>query len=406
MTALLDTALPRIDNRTARALFLDRHGLAEAPSGTGKGADLDRLIDDLGFVQIDSINTVARAHHMILHARRPAYRPRNLHLLHDRDRGVFEHWTHDASMIAMRFFPHWRLKFRRNEQRLAERWKKWRRDGFEAKFDEVLRRISDHGPCGSADVGEGEERSSGGWWDWHPSKTALEYLWRTGHISVTRREAFRKVYDLTENVIPDAHLNARPDDAETIDWACRAALDRLGFATSGELSAFWDLITPEEAKAWCASAQQRGEIIEAEIEQVDGRWRKSFLWPETLATLNEERPEPSGRLRVLSPFDPALRDRKRAERLFDFAYRIEIFVPEARRQYGYYVFPILEGDRLVGRIDMKAERDRDRLHVRALWPERGVKFGSGRTAKLETALARTARLAGVSDVTFGAEWRR
>ena len=406
MSALLTSPLPRIDNRAARALFLDRHGLAEAPSGPGKGADLDRLIDDLGFVQIDSINTVARAHHMILHARRPAYRPRNLHLLHDRDRDVFEHWTHDASMISMRFFPHWRLKFRRHETMLAERWKKWRRDGFEQKFDEVLRRISDHGPVGSADVGEGEERSSGGWWDWHPSKTALEYLWRTGQLSVTRREGFRKLYDLTENVIPAAHLNARPHEDETIDWACRSALDRLGFATSGELSAFWDLITPEEAKTWCQSALAQGEIVEAEIGLVDGKWRKCFLWPETLEALKAGLPEPTGRLRILSPFDPALRDRKRAERLFGFAYRIEIFVPEAKRQYGYYVFPILEGDRLVGRVDMKAERDRDRLHVRALWPERGVKFGSGRTAKLDTALERTARLAGVSKVTFETDWRR
>lgn len=406
MMALLTSAPPRIDNRAARALFLARHGLADAPSGPGRGVDLDRLIDDLGFVQIDSINTVARAHHMILHARRPAYRPRNLHLLHDRDRGVFEHWTHDASMISMRFFPHWRLKFRRNEQRLAERWKKWRRDGFEAKFDDVLRRISDHGPVCSADVGEGEERSSGGWWDWHPSKTALEYLWRTGQLSVTRRDAFRKVYDLTENVIPAAHLDTRPDEAETIDWACRSALDRLGFATSGELAAFWDLIAPEEAKAWCADALARGEIIDAEIEQADGKWRKSFLWPETLAALETGLPEPTGRLRILSPFDPALRDRKRAERLFDFCYRIEIFVPEARRQYGYYVFPILEGDRLVGRIDVKADRDRDRLHVTALWPERGVKFGSGRTAKLDTALERISRLADVSTVTFAPDWLR
>lgn len=397
------TTLPLMDNRTARAIFLDRHGLAEPPAGSGKGADLQAVIDALGFVQVDSINTVARAHHMILHARRPAYRPRNLAVLHDRDRGVFEHWTHDASMISMRHFPHWRLKFRRYEAKLAEHWAKNRRDGFRDKFDDVLRQIADHGPCSSADVGEDEERSSGGWWNWHPSKTALEYLWRTGHLAVVRRDGFRKIYDLTENVIPAEQLNARPDEAETIDWACRSALDRLGFATSGELAAFWDLVTPEEAKSWCAAALARGAIIEAEIVQADGRRRKSFLWPETL---DATRPEPTGRLRIVSPFDPALRDRKRAERLFGFFYRIEIFVPESRRRYGYYVFPILEGDRLVGRIDMKAERDRGRLHVRALWPERGVRFGAGRTARLETALERIARLADVSAITFAPGWLR
>ena len=397
------SAIPQIDNQTARAIFLDRHGLSEAPAGRGKGADLQGLIDALGFVQIDSINTVARAHHMILHARRPAYRPRNLDLLHDRDRGVFEHWTHDASMISMQHFPHWRLKFRRYDAELAGRWKKWRRDGFEDKLDDVLRRIADHGPCCSADVGEDEARSSGGWWDWHPSKTALEYLWRTGHLAVTRRQGFRKVYDLTENVIPPEHLNARPDEDATIDWACNAALDRLGFATSGELAAFWDLITPDEAKVWSAAALSRGDIVEADITQADGRLRKSLVRPGLLSMTPAE---PTGRLRILSPFDPALRDRKRAERLFGFSYRIEIFVPEHKRQYGYYVFPILEGDRLVGRIDMKAERDRDRLHVKALWPERGVRFGAGRTARLRTALERTARLADVPRVTFEPGWLR
>ena len=396
------TALPQIDNRRARALFLHRHGLAESPSGTGRGADLQAVVDALGFVQLDSINTVMRAHHMILHARRSAYKPRNLHLLHDRDRGAFEHWTHDASMIAMRHFPHWRLRFRREEAVLAERWTRRGRD-FAHKIDEVERRIADHGPCSSADVGAGEARSSGGWWDWHPSKAALEYLWRIGRLSVARRDAFRKVYDLTENVIPPEHLNARRNEAETVDWACAAALDRLGFATSGELAAFWDLVTPAEAKGWAAEALGRGTVVEAEILQVDGRPRRVLMRPDALDVGS---PEPTARLRILSPFDPALRDRARAERLFGFHYRIEIFVPEAKRRYGYYVFPILEGDRLVGRIDMKAERDRDRLHVKALWPEAGVRFGTGRRARLEMALERTARLAEVSEVSFAEGWLR
>ncbi len=395
--------LPEIDNQTARAIFLDRHGLADRPSGSGKGADLQAVVDSLGFVQLDSINTVVRAHHMILHARRPTYRSRNLHLLHDRDRGVFEHWTHDASMISMQHFPHWRLRFRRNKALLSEKWRKWRRDGFEDKIDDILRHVSDHGPCCSADVGEGEERTSGGWWDWHPSKTALEYLWRTGILSVTRRDGFRKVYDLTENVIPEKYRLSDPCEDETIEWACRSALDRLGFATSGELAAFWDLITPAEARAWCVSALACGEIAEANIVLSDGSPRKHYVWPETL----DETPlKPSSRIRILSPFDPVLRDRKRAERLFDFSYRIEIFVPEQKRRYGYYVFPILEDDRLIGRIDMKAARDRDRLHIKALWPEPGVRFGTGRMARLETALSRTARLADVSDVTFEPGWLR
>ena len=361
------------------------------------------MIDDLGFVQIDSINTVSRAHHMILHARRPAYRPRALEILHDRDRGVFEHWTHDASMIAMQHFPHWRLKFQRYGQRLAAKWQRDRRAGFEEKFDEILRRISDHGPCCSGDVGEGEDRGSGGWWDWHPSKTALEYLWRTGKLSVCHRQGFRKYYDLTENVIPSELRAAKYTTDETIEWACHTALDKLGFATSGELAAFWDLITPVEAKAWCAKSLAEGRIMEAEVELAAGKPRRSFLWP---ATLDEKPPKPTRRLRILSPFDPALRDRKRTERLFGFHYRIEVFVPEAKRTYGYYVFPILEGDQLIARVDAKADRNKDRLHVRALWPEAGVTFGKARQARFDTALARTARLAGVADMTYETDWLR
>ena len=208
-------------------------------------------------------------------------------------------------------------------------------------------------------------------------------------------------YDLTENVIPAEHLTPRHDEGTTIDWACQSALDRLGFATSGELAAFWGLITPAEARGWCAAALARREIIELLIEAADGRWHKAFARP---ATLDEVPPSPSTRLRILSPFDPALRDRKRAMKLFGFFYRIEIFVPEARRQFGYYVFPILEGDRLVGRIDMRAQRDADRLHVTALWPEGGVGFGPGRMARLASALDRTSRLAGVSDVSFAPDW--
>jgi len=393
----------RIDNPTARALFLDRHGLAAPPSGPGKGADLNDVIDTLGFVQVDTINTVSRAHHMILHARRPAYRPAGLAWLHDRDRAVFEHWTHDASLISMQHFPHWRLRFARHRARIADRWTTAALNGVEEKAQEILRRVADDGPCGSGDVGEGEARSSGGWWDWHPSKVAMEYLWRIGELSVTRRESFRKIYDLTENVIPPEYLNARPTLAETVHWACASAMDRLGFATAGELAAFWDLISSAEARAWCAAAQTRGEIVPVEVELADGSWRKSFARP---GIEGEAPPVPPSRLRVLSPFDPALRDRKRAERLFGFHYRIEIFVPEHKRRYGYYVFPLLEGDRLVGRIDMKADREADCLSIRALWPEAGVRFGTGRLAQLDRALERTAKLAEVAVVLFQDNWLR
>lgn len=397
--------MPQLDNRAARAVFMHRHALGEPPAGGAKGADLLDLIRRLGFVQLDSINTVARAHDMILFARRPTYRSRNLKRLYERDRALFEHWTHDAAVIPMEFYCHWHLRFLRDADLLKARWKNWRRDGYEQRFATVLQHIRDHGPVSSSDVGKDEKKGSGGWWDWHPSKTALEFLWRTGALTVTGRDGFQKRYDLTERVI-ETHLcpGQSPCDAEaTVDWLCNAALDRLGFATSGELAAFWDTVSAAEAKLWCARALDTGDLEEIEVTCADGRARKVMARP-GLADEAQTLPPAPGRIRVLSPFDPMLRDRKRAERLFGFHYRIEVFVPEAKRTYGYYVFPLLEGDKLIGRIDMKAHRDSGTLRVRALWPERTVRWSGARSRRLQAELDRMRRFAGLDRMEFAQDW--
>lgn len=400
-------AVATLDNRTARRLFLARHGLGTPPSGKATGADLLEVIDALGFVQLDSINTVARAHDMILFARRARYRCPDLPRLYGCRGTLFEHWTHDAAVIPMAYYHHWHLRFQRDAERLKKQWSAARREGFVAQFDEVLTHIRDNGPCGSSDVGRDEKKGSGGWWDWHPSKTALEYLWRSGALTVIGRDGFQKRYDLTERVIDETLLNdnARPDPEETIDWLCNGALDRLGFATSGELAGFWATASPAETRDWCNRAQSRGEIEQVRILCADGRERMSFARPDTVEQATQL-PSAPARMRCLSPFDPALRDRARTERLFGFHYRIEVFVPAAKRKYGYYVFPLLEGDRLVGRIDMKAHRDQGELRVKALWPEAGVAWSPARHRRLEAELDRIARLANVERICFADDWLR
>ncbi|WPZ21630.1 crosslink repair DNA glycosylase YcaQ family protein [Sulfitobacter faviae] len=398
---------PRLGNAAARRLFLARHLLSDPPQGPAKGAALLKLIHDLGFVQLDSINTVARAHDLILFARRPRYRPAALKRLYEKDRALFEHWTHDAAVIPMEFYPQWHLRRTRDAAKLLGRWKDWQRHDFETQMQNVLAQVRAEGSVTSSDVGRDEPRSSGGWWQWHPSKTALEYLWRSGALAVTGREGFRKCYDLTERVVPAALRDPAhaPDIEQTIDWCCDQALARLGFATAGELAAFWAHISPAEARGWCAAEQAAGRLEEIDVEAADGSLRPAFArpgWADDPALTRE----PPKRLRVLSPFDPALRDRKRAARLFGFDYRIEVFVPEAQREYGYYVFPLLQGDRLVGRVDMKAHRDLDVLHVTALWPERGVRWGKGRQAAFEAELHRLLPLAGVRRVSFSDGWLR
>lgn len=394
---------PLLDNRTARRLFLDRHLLLQPAPGPGKASDLDAVLHALGFVQVDSVNTLARAHDLILWSRRGQYRPRSLEQLVARHRTAFEHWTHDAAVIPMPFYPMWRLKFERDEARMQARWPQWRRDGWLDEIDTVLRHVADGGPTCSQDVGGDEKKGSSGWWDWHPSKTALEFLWRSGRLAICHREGFRKFYDLSERVIPPEYFNAHRQDAEIIDWAMTAALERLGYATSGELAAFWEIVTRDEAKAWCAEALAAGRIVEVDVALAEGGTRRSFT---TEALLEEAAalPDPSTRVRLLSPFDPALRDRDRAERLFGFHYRIEIFVPEAKRRYGYYVFPVLQGDRVIGRLD--AKRDGTALNVRAFWPESGVRMGKARVAGLQSELDRVSRLAGTENIRFAADWLR
>ncbi|MCR8550553.1 winged helix DNA-binding domain-containing protein [Salipiger sp. P9] len=395
--------LPVIDNRAARRLFLDRHLLLRPAGGPGRGADLDGVLHGLGFVQVDSVNTLARAHDLILWSRRGQYRPRALDQLVARSRTAFEHWTHDAAVIPMSFYPMWRLKFTRDEAHMRARWPQWRRDGWADEVDTVLRHVADNGPTSSRDVGEGEPKGSSGWWDWHPSKTALEFLWRSGRLAICHREGFRKVYDLSERVIPEDPFAARSQTAEIVDWAMWEALSRLGFGTSGELAAFFEIVTRDEAKAWCAGALASGRIVEAEVAMADDTRRRCVTTQATLDGL-AALPEPSARVRLLSPFDPLLRDRARAERLFGFHYRIEIFVPEAKRRYGYYVFPVLQGDRLIGRMDVK--REGPVLKVQAFWPETGIRMGKARSAGLLAELERILPLAGCDDLAFAEGWMR
>lgn len=391
-----------ISNDQARKIFLERQRLSGPPGRALDKPGLLQLIDDLGFVQVDSIATVERAHHMILFSRNQTYRREHLTSLLEKDGELFEHWTHDASIIPSRLFRYWKHRFRRREPIIQERWKKWHGESFDSAFEDTFRHIAENGAIMSRDM-KVEDHKSGGWWNWHPNKTALEYYWHTGKLSIAGRVNFQKIYDLTERVIAQHHHEPEVDHDTFVDWACRSALEKLGFATSGEIADFWEIVTPQEAKDWVKD--HRDELVEILIETADGsRPRPSFAFagfPEHLGDI----PEPPARVRVLSPFDPLLRNRDRAERLFNFFYRIEIFVPEPKRQYGYYVFPLIEGDRMIGRIDMKADRKAGTLDVKRLWLENGVRASAGRLEKLDAELQRVARFGGVERVNYLEGWR-
>lgn len=391
-----------LSNSDARRIFLAKQGLSAPPNRALTKAGLLELIHDLGFVQVDSIQTVERAHHQILFSRNQTYRREHLTTLLEKEGALFEHWTHDASILPSTFFKYWKHKFRDEEVAIVERWRKWRGEGFEASFEETYERVVKDGAILARHM-KADGHVSGGWWNWHPNKTALEYFWRTGKFAIAGRSNFQKIYDLVERVIPAEFHEPEVSREDFVDWACRSALTRLGFATHGEIAAFWDLLSPDEAKAWVC--EHRDELIEVLIEPaLGGKPRSSWAFTDFIDT-TDTYPEAPARIRVLSPFDPMIRDRNRTERLFGFFYRIEIFVPEPKREYGYYVFPLLEGDRLIGRIDMKADRKKGTLDVKRLWLEPRVKASTGRLEKLEAELERLARFASVEKVVYLDGWK-
>lgn len=398
------TALPTITAEQGRHLILGLQGLGESHRRPMNDDTLMDLICRLGFVQIDSINMLERAHHMILSSRATGYRPLQLKRLVERKRQLFENWTHDASVIPSAFYPYWMRRFENRRRLLSDRYTRWHGPDFLKETAQVLSHIEANGPVLSRELSPDERKGPGAWWNWHPSKTALEYLWRIGELAICRREGFQKVYDLTHRVIPAPHREAPVDHDDLVDWACREALHRLGFGTAGEIAGYWDLITTDDAKRWCD--RHLGEGVEPVcVEQIDGRKRTLFGRMDLITAVRATGAPPPG-LRILNPFDPVLRDRKRLKGLFGFDYRIEVFVPAEKRTFGYYVFPILEGDRMVGRIDMKADRNADALQITALWPEPGIRFGKGRMKKLESELDRQRKFGNLSGIRYEDGWLR
>ncbi|MEO0607135.1 MAG: crosslink repair DNA glycosylase YcaQ family protein [Pseudomonadota bacterium] len=358
------------------------------------------MIERLGFVQLDTIQVVARAHHHILWSRNQNYREPMLNRHLAEHRLVFEHFTHDASVIPMAFYPMWQRQFRRLEQKVRN-WE-WHRGMLDADGRNVIKdRIRTEGPlCTKAfDTKiEGEKKM----WARPPHKLALDYMWYAGELSTSHRENFTKFYDLSERVIPSELRQVEVADADQIDWLCHAALDRMAFGSEGDIQRFWDAMSNAEAKAWAADQAHR--LVPIEIVTADRD--KILVWAnEDVEVRLDRAPEATSRLRILNPFDPVIRDRMRLKRLFGFDYTVEMFVPAEKRRWGYYVYPLLEGDRFVGRVEIKADRKAGILRVVKLWKEPGVTWTGAREAKLEAELARLLRFVGLEQVVWHADAR-
>ncbi len=382
---------------------MQRQGLTDNPDRRAGPRALSGLIDTLGFVQVDSIICLERAHHLTLRTRLSGYRPAHLTSLLSR-RSLFEHWTHDASVIPTRWLNHWSHRFTRDRIRIQQNawWAQRMGKNRNKMIRAVKARIRREGPLRSADFEQRPDQAQP-WWGWKPAKAALEYLWRCGELAVSRRDprSFQKWYDLTHRVLQPAKASSAKAHLE---WACGEALDRLGTGTATELAAYFRAVPVADVRAWCAKGLANGTLVEVDVERLDApKPIRCVARPDVHRAATKAATLPLlhnvDRLRLLCPFDPIIRDRSRLKRLFDMEYRFEAFVPAAKRVYGYYVLPVLEGDRFIGRVDLKTDRQANTLRIKGVWWEEGIKVTRRRRTMLDAELASMAEFVGQQSYT-------
>lgn len=350
----------RISHTQARRLALAAQGLhRREPFGRGKAGVL-RTIEHLGYVQIDTISVVERAHHHVLWSRIPDYRPELLHEL-QADRSVFEYWSHAASYLPMRDF---RFALPRMEAYARGKSHWFKQDA--RLMRRVLDRIRAEGPLQARDFEPAPGIRSGPWYDWKPSKRALEQLFMAGKLMVRERRGFQKVYDLTERVLPSGIDVSMPDSRETARHLIGKALQAHGLVTAVEIAYLRrGMLGP--VRSALSELAEEGELMPVSGFGDSARDRY-FCRPVDLEEASKAR-RVSERVEVLSPFDNLVIQRKRLKAFFGFDYQIECYVPAPKRKYGYFCLPLLSGECLVGRVDAKADRAGGVLEIRSLYLE-------------------------------------
>jgi uncharacterized protein YcaQ len=364
-----------ISSRQARRLAVAAQGLAGSrPAKVADRRHLRRVLRHTGLLQIDSVNVLTRAHYVPAFSRLGAYPTRILDDMTFRHRELFEYWGHAASYLPVELHPLLRWRMHRAEAKIGT-WKPVARfatehpDYVERVYDEVVAR----GPVGAGEIARDQQRRAQqahdgpaglgpqDWgWNWSGAKLALEYLFWAGRITTHSRPNFERRYDLPERVLPRRVLDApTPDEATAHRELLAIASRSLGVATIADLADYYRLTVPE-ARPRVAELVEAGRLVEVAVEG----WRHpAYTPPDTTM------PRRAAGSSLLVPFDPLIWERDRTERLFGFSYRIEIYVPAAKRVYGYYVLPFLLDDALVARVDLKADRTGSVLRVKAAYAE-------------------------------------
>ena len=342
------------DQARLRLVALAAQGLLQAqPYGRGL-AGARQAINHIGYVQIDSISVVERAHHHVLYSRVPNFEP----VMIDRmllDRDIFEYWAHAAAFLPMADFR-FSLPYKQAIKSGQTHWYKTRDQKL---MDELLARIRTDGPIRSRDV-ESNTTKRTGWWDWKPAKKALEQMYMEGDLMVSDREGFQKTYDLTERVLP-SHVNSQmPSRSEFAAYTVEQQLRCHGLASLKGLT--YQRRNPELRQAVKAVVTEK--LAQGALEQVQVCSGEVFIL-ETGA-LERALLRLNNRMLILSPFDNSIIQRDRLKALFQFDYQLECYLPEAKRKYGYFCLPLLYCDKFIGRIDCKAHRKISQLEIKSL----------------------------------------
>ena len=388
------TAVPTINAAQARRIALAAQGFADPrPTGRVTARHIRRVLDKIAILQIDSVNVFSRAHYLPIFARLGPY-PHDVldrmtgYTARPKQREMFEYWAHAASLVPVAYQPLLRWRMARAHE---EPWPAIRRIGTENPqlLADILDLIREQGPITGADTGIPRPAPRPGhMWNWHDGKIALEFLFYEGRVSTAKRINFERYYDLTERVLPPEVLAApTPSDADAKRELVRISARAQGVATEPDLRDYFR-IPHAQCKAAVAELVEAGELLPV---QVAGWNAPAYVWHEA------RKPRRVAARALLSPFDSLVWFRERTERLFGFHYRIEIYTPEAKRQYGYYVLPFLLGETLVGRVDLKTDRQAGVLRVQSAWLELG--FDPGYVAEeLAAELATTVQWLGLDGI--------
>ena len=318
------------------------------------------VIEHLGYVQIDTLSVVARAHHHTLWSRVPTYKESTLSKLLEKDKAIFEYWSHAASYLPMRDF---RYSLPR-KQSYIEGKSHWFTQDKKIK-EYVLDKIKSEGPLQSKDF-EYKRSGPGNWFEWKPAKRALEQLFMEGELMVAKRQGFQKVYDLAENVLPGHVDRSMPTTSEYAENLIRRAILANGIVEEKEIFHLRPDLK-ESINKTVKGLIKDGELLEVQIE---GLGKTSYVTSANQLKLSEKTLVNDG-LHILSPFDNSVIQRKRLLKLFDFDYTIECYVPEQKRKYGYFCLPVLYGNSFVARFDPKADRASKTFYIKSIYFEEG-----------------------------------